>query len=175
MNDDEIKELILTALEKLKHDDAFLLEHDLNEQCISHKFAEILQPLFFPLNVDCEYNGNVQDPLNRKRIYILKGKLEKLGLLKERETESEGDYADRSVFPDIIIHRRGQTENYCIIEVKKNSSKVKYDYDFLKLECYTLDMFGNQLGYQLGVFVELIVGNEIGYNIKYYKNGEEIE
>lgn len=42
--------------------------------------------------------------------------------LQKREiADMEIEFAERQVFPDIIIHRRGSNENnLCIIEVKKS-------------------------------------------------------
>lgn len=112
-----------------KYDD-WLLTQDLNEQSIAHKFAEYLQQLSPDYSVDCEYNGDITKGNGRKRINVLKEELEKLDLLKDWEKEEiETELATRSVFPDIIVHRRKTNEfNFCIIEIRKSTSQISTAY-----------------------------------------------
>jgi hypothetical protein len=51
------KQVLQTACDLVK-DHGFLLEHNLNERSITHKFAELLQRVFPEWDVDCEYNRN---------------------------------------------------------------------------------------------------------------------
>src|SRR5690606_16499713 len=141
MNNPDIIEKIDIAIEMLYSNDDWLLIKNLSERSITHKLAEYMQPLFSDYNVDCEYNGNIDSGSGHKRISVLKGKLQEKGLLKKSEIEdTDSEFADRRVFPDIIIHRRGTNEhNLCIIEVKKSTSEVSCDYDKIKLEAYTTD------------------------------------
>ena len=148
----------------------------MNERSIAHKLPEYLQLLFLDFNVVCEYNDNVDKPNGRKRISILKTDLEQKGLLRVKEAEDiEEELADRQVFSDIIIHKRGTNENnLCIIEIKKSTNKVSFDYDELKLKSYTTDDYGNDLKYKIGLFIEFESGlNDVDYDIKYYVNGLE--
>lgn len=175
----DIIEKLEIAIEMFFSNDAWLLEKDLSERSITHKLAEYLQPLFLNYNVDCEYNGNVErGEGGRKRISILKQDLEGKGLLKDKEiSEIDTDYADRSVFPDIIVHKRGTNDyNLCIVEVKKSTSTVSSEYDEIKLKAYTTDSYGNDLKYSIGVFIEFIARTQdIDYNIKYFVNGTETD
>lgn len=58
----DIQSRVIYALLSLKEKDMFLLENNLNERTISHKFAEYLQAHFSPVwDVDCEYNRNHDD------------------------------------------------------------------------------------------------------------------
>jgi hypothetical protein len=174
MEDNQIKEILNAALSQLKEKDQWLLKRDLSEQSVSHKLAEYLQQYFTgdnAYNVDCEYNGDIDDNSDRKHISILREKLVQLQLLSQRETELEHEIIERAVFPDIIVHKRGDNNNnLLIIEVKKQSSRIPFDYDQLKLSAYTSPENGNHLKYQLGAF---IVTNARGeYEIKsYYKDG----
>ncbi|MGJ1227112.1 hypothetical protein [Sphingobacterium siyangense] len=170
MNDDQIKEILLASLSNLQNNDSWLLTKNLSEQSVSHKLAEYLQRYLNDYNVDCEYNGDIDDPNSRKHIAILRNQLELNGLLSIRETRLEREIIERAVFPDIIVHKRGNNKNnLLIIEVKKASSNVPFDYDRLKLIAYTTSEQGNHLKYQLGAF---IVINESGnYIIEYYKDG----
>ena len=175
MNDQEIIEHIDTALTSLFERDNWLIKQDLSEQSISHKFAEYLQPLFPDYNVDCEYNGNIDRPNGRKKIFLVKQHLREKGLLRDaEENDLEKELTERATFPDIIIHRRGTNEfNLCIIGVKKNTSSVAYDYDYLKLEAYTTELIGNDLKYQLGIFISFIIDrNNPSHEKLFYKNGE---
>jgi len=178
MDDLQIKILLEQALNILSQKDSWLLRNNLSEQSISHKLAEYIQKLFPDYDVDCEYNGDIESPNDRKRIYVLRDDLKEIGLLKnEDENELEKEYTIRAVFPDIIIHKRGSNKNnLCIIEIKKSTSNVPVEYDYLKLRCYTSSDFDNNLKYQLGVFIKAIAGEEHQqYILTYFKNGLEIK
>lgn len=174
MENREIKKKVDIAIAMLFSNDRWLLENNLSEKSITHKLAEYLQSLFIDYNVDCEYNGNIENDNDRKKIYLLKENLERKGLLKAKEA-IDAEFPDRPVFPDIIIHRRGTNKfNLCIIEVKKSTSSVSFDYDDLKLKAYTSNDYGNDLKYKIGLFIEFITGTtKIGYHIKHYINGEK--
>ena len=63
------------------------------------------------------------------------------------------------MFPDIIIHKRGSNSNNLLaIEVKKSTSNISIDYDFMKLESYTESSDINSLKYKYGVFIRLHTG-----------------
>lgn len=179
MNDSQIDQLVRQALDTfLKSSDAWLLKNDLSEQSISHRIAVHLDPLFEDYNVDCEYNGDIDRQNNKKAISILKAELQNFGLLRDKEaSDLEKEFTNRAVFPDIIIHKRGTNKhNLCILELKKSTSVVDYNYDFIKLRSYTSNHYDNNLVYQLGVFVEAVTDNEeFAFNLKYFKDGREIE
>lgn len=178
MENNEIKKLLLLSIDELLDRDNWLLVNNLSEQSITHKLAEYLQNRFPEYNVDCEYNGNIKDESERKKINILKDELENKGLLRESDkTDLEKEFTSRAVFPDIIIHERSKNcNNLCIVEVKKSKSAVSSDYDIIKLKSYTNDLFGNILKYQLGVFIKFITGEtHLNYELKFFENGNEIE
>ena len=175
--DIQIATLVRQALEKVLHVDKWLLINDLSEQSISHRIAYYLEPLFNDYNVDCEYNGDIDRPNNKKTISVLKNDLIKFGLLREKEaSDLERECTNRAVFPDIIIHKRGTNEeNLCILEVKKSTSRVDYEYDFIKLRSYTSNRYDNNLMYQLGIFIEVLIdGKNPSFNLRYYKSGQEV-
>lgn len=177
MTDIQIKNAILQATETVRQNDLWLLQNDTSEQSISHRIAHHVQPLFTDYHVDCEYNGDIDRDNNKKSISILKYDLQLIGLLRTREADDlEREYTNRAVFPDIIIHKRGTNEsNLCIIEVKKSSSTVPYEYDYIKLRSYTSENYENNLKYKLGVFIEVIInGNNSNFNFRYFKNGQEV-
>lgn len=179
MTDIQINTLIRQALDTLlQTSDIWLLKNDLSEQSISHRIAFHLEPLFADYNIDCEYNGDIDRQNNKKAISVLKTELEQFGLLREKEaSDLEKEFTNRAVFPDIIIHRRGTNkENLCILEIKKSTSRVDYEYDFIKLRSYTSTQYDNNLIYQLGAFIEVIIDEEKpSFNLRFYQEGQEIE
>jgi hypothetical protein len=181
MKNDEILALLDSAIENLLKNDDYLLSKDISERSISHKLAVYLEPLFSDdYDVDCEYNGDVDSDNNRKFIQILKSALDdfNIELNKREKADPYNLLVERDVYPDIIIHRRGENKNnLCIIEIKKSSSsRIKCDYDLLKLKAYTSNSERNHLQYQLGVFIYFIVKQEKPtYNRILFENGVEIK
>lgn len=145
MQREEIEKIVKEALESLKEHDSYLFEVNANERSLTHKLAEYLQiRISKDWNVDCEYNRNQG---NVKKI------IEKLmrisGEPKSYDTEA------KTVFPDIIVHKRGSNEhNLLVIEVKKSSSgdsKGLSDKEKLKVFCEP------PFKYKYAVFIRLIV------------------
>lgn len=128
------------ALEFLLERDKYLLEVDANERTIAARLALYLQIELSNWHVDCEYN---RDGIEPKRLGHL-----------DLEPNSE-DTEARTVFPDIVVHERGTSNNYLVLELKKSSNTVPRAIDFSKLRGYR-----RQLNYQYAVFIELTVGNE---------------
>jgi hypothetical protein len=127
-------EAVSRALALLLQRDSYLLRNDVNERSIVHRFAMYLQSELAHLDVDCEYNRDGVDP---KRI-------EYLGLHPDYE-----DTEAKTVFPDVIAHRRGSDENYLVIELKKTTNRVDRRVDFAKLRGYKA-----HLEYRFALFIE---------------------
>jgi hypothetical protein len=123
--DERVQRVIRDCLSK----EVELLELDANERRITHKIAEHLQLVFRELgyDVDCEYN---RDGYNTKKLWLRSRSV--------RNDDSEGD----TVFPDIIVHRRGTRNNLVVIEAKKITNGDRSDLEKLKA-------FKTQLGYKL--------------------------
>jgi len=126
----------------------FLLKNDVNERSITHKFAECLTPLFTEWDVDCEYNliGNNEDIKMIKTIQI------------RTETLQSDDTAEKTIYPDIIIHHGGKIgseNNLLVIEAKKNPSKKENDDDVAKIKTIM-----KELRYKFGVFLRIETGKE---------------
>ncbi len=102
-----LSEAVWAALQELLERDAYLLRHNLNERSISHRLASHLQRRLEGWDVDCEDNRNHDDPKT---------------LPLPRETVDSDDTEARTVFPDIIVHRRGSDENLLVIELKKSTN-----------------------------------------------------
>lgn len=162
------------SLTNLIRDDEYLLIKDLSELSITHKLAEKLLTQFPDYDVDCEYNGNCESEKGKKRINILKE-------LIPKDTETEDSY--KNVFPDIIIHKRGTTKkNHCIIELKKSTNKNRKSlhFDYEKLKAYTTNYYGNELNYNLGIFILINTGRDFqkgkykeNYELTFFIEGEE--
>jgi len=130
-----IEKALFAALDLLLRADGDILEIDINERTILHRLANYLEPHFPGWNVDCEYNRNHDDP---KRLDI-----------QRRDVRSDDTQAT-TVFPDIIVHKRGTNKNLLVIEIKKTTSREHDNYDLGKLRA-----FRQQLGYRFAVFVKL--------------------
>lgn len=108
----EIEKLIELSLEEFFKNELDLIDVDANERSLSHKLAEYIQSNFSDWHVDCEYNRDMEHP-----------KL--LGFSEENVSNYDTDA--RTVYPDIIIHKRKTNENLLVIEIKKSNSDLKKD------------------------------------------------
>ena len=130
-----------------------LLENYTTERSVTHKLAEYLQVRIPYLDVDCEYNRNVENGNNEPtRIELLKAKLPKI--LWERLKDE--DKLSISSYPDMILHRR--TKNLLVVEMKKTNSQVGQELDFAKLETFSEKGGVNAYHYRYGVFVLINTG-----------------
>ena len=176
-----IERKLNSALTALYTKDVHLLKENLNERSITHRLAVYLQREFRGYDVDCEYNGNVKaaDGKGRKTIPD-----ELCPRLKEYKRRNYDDAADLSVFPDIIIHKRGENKrNLLIIEAKKalNASlrvgDIGREFDYYKLCQYTNQQnSGARFFYEMGCFIEIGTGRERNYSrlprIIWFADGE---
>ena len=112
-----------------------------------------------PISIDCEYNrhrGGIKQQFVKNR---LRARVE---LLKERQLkehpEREGWYVF-SVFPDIIVHERGEdTNNLIAIEVKRASNDPDDELDCIKLHLFTIQ--DADYGYQYLIGATVIAFDE---------------
>lgn len=125
---------VIAALRAFLANDAHLLNVDANERSITHILAQHLSAQYSSLDVDCEYNRDGVDPKRLRHMNL---------------HPNEEDTDARTVFPDIIVHRRGSDQNYLVIEVKKSTNPDDRDTDFAKLAGYK-----NQLGYSFALYLE---------------------
>ena len=120
---DDVYAKVRRALCGFFESDRDLLEKRANERSITHKLAEHLQCQFKHLDVDCEYNRHGDD-------------IKKL----PRLAECIGSDNSKSckVYPDIIVHQRGNDErNLLVIEAKKSDNKRGIGEDRCKLQEFT--------------------------------------
>lgn len=145
---EDVKKKVKAALDELIKNDLFLLKNDLNERSVSHKLAVHLEPLFKEWNIDCEYNQD-HDKVKCIKLPI--------------DSSKSDDTQAKTVFPDIIIHRRNKKDNLLVIEIKKSkiSNFESTKFDLIKLKAYRKD-----LGYEYTLFVLFY---ESVIDDKYYK------
>ncbi|MFC9778013.1 hypothetical protein [Paenibacillus chitinolyticus] len=170
-----IKKAVHNALTQFTLRDTYLLENDVSERAMTHKIAEYLQIEFGSFySVDCEYNRNHVTP-GSKQIYVLKDELADIVKGKSAlEIINDVTYRELSVYPDIIVHKRGRDLNLLVIEVKKsNSRSFDRDWDFKKLEAYT-DTSVNNLHYEYGLFINLDMTSFTSHDLIWFKDGRRV-
>ena len=137
----------------MRESDSQLLEINVNERTISHKLAEHIQEKIQGLSVDCEYNRH-------------QGLVKKLCI-----THGDVDIEDidaKTIFPDIVIHKRNtDDENLLVVEIKKSTNKQNRDFDLSKIESLTIEPYH----YKFGLFLEINVtgGSDC---LKWFKEGK---
>ncbi|URJ44464.1 MULTISPECIES: hypothetical protein [Paenibacillus] len=161
----DVKQRVDKAITKLFERDLYLLINDLNERTIVHKYAIYLQEQFSEYDVDCEYNKNADEDKNKKMIYIVEKEYRKIKRIKREFSadiiQDDIEYMALSIFPDIIVHKRGENlRNHLIVEIKKSTNNNLHEkaFDLKKLECYTDKLRHNKLAYEFGVFIEFDTG-----------------
>jgi hypothetical protein len=120
------------AVKTFNEEERRLLELDPSERALTHRFAIHLERQFKGWDVDCEYN---RDGFDVKR----------LELPVQSDLESD-EVEARTVFPDIVVHRRGFPLNLLILEAKKARTRNRGLDDRQKVRAFI-----DQMGYQFGV------------------------
>lgn len=131
---------VILALHDLLERDSYLLDIDANERSITFRFAMYLQAHLRDWEVDCEFNRDSIEPKRLGHFELYPG---------------NDDEEAKTVFPDVIAHRRGTKENFLVVEFKKSTSRVDRNIDRRKLLGYK-----RQLGYAHALFVEVGTGGK---------------
>jgi len=118
----EVLRLTIEAITAFLAKESDLLDVNTNERSLTHKLAEHLGPRFPEWHVDCEYN-RLEDAPKR---------------LPPKNKVFTDDTEGRTIFPDVIVHKRQIRDNLLVIEVKKASNKNSKN-DISKLEGLTRD------------------------------------
>jgi hypothetical protein len=141
MNEEEVRQAVSDALDKVKDEDTDLLRFDVNERSITHRLAFYLdEEVDCEWGVDIEYNRVGEDEVSKSvPMEYLKSKI-------SDDVDPE-DLDAKTVYPDVIVHKRGKRyENLLVIEAKKSGRSGEYDRE--KLTAYK-----EELRYEHGVFV----------------------
>jgi hypothetical protein len=141
----DIKSKIESALRILLKNDLFLLEADVSEWAICHKFAEYLQNQFMGWHVDFDYNRDK---------YAIK------------------EWREGMIRPDIIVHIRNTDNNLLIIQAKKSNNLKWIDENKKQLKWFTSQK--KKYTYQFGALVVFFVEREFQKlpDVTYYQNGD---
>jgi hypothetical protein len=156
MDIEEILERVMQAVRTLLAADADLLSVDANERSLTARLAFHLQPFFPDWHVDCEYNRLGDDRIKR---------------LPAASATRTDDTTGKTIFPDIIVHRRRLPENLLIIEMKKAHNE-DVENDLIKLR--TLTVPDGAFAYLCGVHLILDCRGG-GHRAAVYLRGEHIE
>lgn len=153
MEKEEVSRKVEEALRNFLKEDKYLLCENVNERSISHKLAEHLQKQFEDFDVDCEYNRHIGNVKRLRDPYDLEAK---------------------TVYPDIIVHKRGiDNGNLLVIEIKKSSSNVnEEERDILKLKRFTNK--SKNFRYEFGLFIQFDVCKKSVGNVRCFTNGKEV-
>lgn len=156
----DIEGNVKNSLAKLIENDGFLLKENVNERSITYRLAMYLQEEFEGYEVDCEYNRmNNGQSINIKTINY-----------DNNNVPIDDDNA-KTVFPDIIVHKRNKPENLLVIEAKKSNNK-NLELDQKKLEIFT--SLERNFRYFYGLNLIFQVKSDFGKPtiLKWYKEGE---
>lgn len=151
---EDVKRRILAAICMLYQHDSELLDVNASERSITHKLADHLSGEFPSWHVDCEYNRRGSDV---KRLGFDFDKLDPC------------DLEAKTVFPDIIVHRRRTDQNLVVMEVKK-ATGFEATKDIEKLKAFT---GSPEYGYRHGVFLKLDLKSN--FILELYKDGAHEE
>lgn len=140
MERDKILKIVEAALDRLVDEHLTLLDLDVTERALSHHLALYISQLVPPdYNVDVEYNRHNADP---KRLNLPPR------MALDRELRAT------TVFPDIIVHKRGTDENnLLVLEMKKPGEAMTYDER-------KLCAFRRELGYEHAAHI--VIGKDNG-------------
>ncbi len=157
-DEDQLFEIVKAAFDAFLGRHSALLDVNANERSMTHKLAEALQEVFPDMDVDCEYNRH--------------GGLAKKIIACRDEAIGPDDLDAKTVYPDIVVHKRGTDEdNLLVIEVKKSSGRRCSGWDAEKLRAFTSEEFR----YQVGLYVEIDAERESIGKVECYKDGNMVK
>ncbi len=128
---------VVRALGDFYAREADLLERDASERALTHRFAVAIEKQFPDWNVDCDYDRLGERTWNLPKASIV----------------STDDDLGKSIFPDIVVHRRAIPENLLAIEVRKAANHQPPEHDRHKLKALTDPHLW--FAYRIGVLLTL--------------------
>jgi hypothetical protein len=128
---------VIAALETFYARETHLLEKDLGERTLTHRLAVYIEKQFGEWDVDCDYNR-----LGERLFRLPKGTI-----------VSTDDDIGKSVYPDIVVHRRSVPENLLAIELRKAANHQPPQHDQHKLRGLTDPHLW--FAYRIGVLLTL--------------------
>jgi hypothetical protein len=112
---------LVAALQEFYACESYLFERDLGERTLTHRLAVQIEKQFSGWDVDCDYNRLGERTLRLPRGTIV----------------STDDALGKSVYPDIVVHRRAVPKNLLAVEVRKAANHQPLDHDRHKLKALT--------------------------------------
>ena len=128
---------VVDALREFYGRETHLLQKDLGERTLTHRLAVHLEKQFEGWDVDCDYNR-----LGERVLRMPTGSI-----------VSTDDELGKSVFPDIVVHRRAIPDNLLAIELRKAINHQPVEHDRHKLRGLTDPHLW--FAYRIGVFLIL--------------------
>ena len=114
-------EKVIKAVEEFYAREGVLFDKDLGERTLTHRMAVHLERQFDGWEVDCEYNR-----LGERLLKLPHGSI-----------VSTDDELGKSIFPDIVVHRRAVPENLLTVEVRKATNHQPIEHEHHKLRGLT--------------------------------------
>ena len=114
-------EKVVKAVEAFYAGEGVLFDKDLGERTLTHRMAVHLEQQFDGWEVDCDYNR-----LGERLLKLPHGTI-----------VSTDDELGKSIFPDIVVHRRAVPENLLAVEVRKATNHQPIEHDHHKLRGLT--------------------------------------
>lgn len=114
-------EKVVSAVGEFYRHETCLLDRDIGERALTHRLAVHIERQFPDWDVDCNY-----DRLG-----------ERVWQLPRATIVSTDDAHGKSIFPDIVVHRRKVPENLLAIELRKASNHQGPEHDRHKLRALT--------------------------------------
>lgn len=142
---EQIKAGAADALERFYRRDIYLVYAGVHERSLTFRLGMYLQQIFPDWDVDCEYNKNRAALGNNK---FLSSRCKNSPQWRCADCRGKRDC---TVFPDIIIHRRGTSENLLVIEAKIKATCGQKREDQDKIEEYLIEP---ALRYRYGLFID---------------------
>jgi hypothetical protein len=128
---------VVTALQNLYARESFLFEKDLGERTLTHRLAVHVEKQFPGWEVDCDYNR-----LGERTLRLPHGTI-----------VSTDDHLAKSIYPDIVVHKREIPNNLLAIEVRKAANHQPPEHDRHKLRALTDPHLW--FAYRIGVYLVL--------------------
>lgn len=149
--------VLAAAIGRLRKNDAILLDRGAHERTICQRLAVYLESEINRegtgpggWHVDCEYNLFGSE---RSRTAETAGRESHKHIFVQGRSDPAGSEREHSVFPDLIVHRRDESDNEMVVEVKVLGStrKDEIQFDLRKLAAYVDPAKG--LGYRNAFFL----------------------
>lgn len=112
---------VVAALQLFYARESFLLDRDVGERALTHRLAVHLEGQFPGWDIDCDY-----DRLGERTLWLPHGSI-----------VSTDDHLAKSIYPDIVVHRREVPDNLLAIEIRKSVNHQPLEHDRHKLRALT--------------------------------------